>query len=92
VRNAVAARPFRASWVLMNYSNTVRSSRRRGADNLTKHAWARLLAGIEAGDDHVQVAAAWAAAHHLRAIYRCRDRDQAAAGLYDWTIACIDSG
>jgi Transposase len=27
-----------------------------------------------------------------RAIYRCRDRDQAAARLYDWTIVCIDSG
>ena len=27
----------------------------------------------------------------LRAIYRCRDRDQAAARLYDWTVTCIDS-
>jgi transposase len=27
----------------------------------------------------------------LRAIYHCRDRDQAAARLYDWTVMCIDS-
>ena len=31
------------------------------------------------------------AAQELRAIYRCRDRDQAAARLYDWTVTCIDS-
>jgi hypothetical protein len=52
----------------------------------------RLLAGIEAGDDGGQVAAAWVATQELRAIYRCRDRDQPANRLYDWTIACIDSG
>ena len=68
----------------------IRRVLRRGADNLTEHAWARLLAGIEAGDDHGQVAAAWVAAQELRAIYRCRDRGQAAARLYDWTIACTD--
>ena len=64
---------------------------RRGADNLTEHAWVRLLAGIEASNDHGQVAAAWVAAQELCAIYRCRDRDQAAARS-DWTVACIDSG
>jgi transposase len=31
------------------------------------------------------------AAQELRAIYACRDRDQAAAHLYDWTVMCIDS-
>ena len=70
----------------------IRRVLRRGADNLTEHAWARLFAGIEAGDDHGQVAAAWVAAQELRAIYGCRDCDQAAARLCDWTIACIDSG
>ena len=49
------------------------------------------MAGIEAGDEHGQVAAAWVAAQELRAIYRCRDRDQASARLYDWTVTCIDS-
>jgi transposase len=70
----------------------IRRVLRRGADTLTEHAWVRLLAGIEAGDHHGHVAAAWVAAQELRAIYRCRDRDQAAARLYDWTIVCIDSG
>jgi transposase len=70
----------------------IRRVLRRGADTLTEHAWARLLAGIEAGDHNGQVAAAWVAAQELRAIYHCRDRGQAAARLYDWTVFCIDSG
>lgn len=37
----------------------IRRVPRRGADNLTPTAWARLLAGIKAGDEHGQVAAAW---------------------------------
>ena len=47
----------------------IRRVLRRGAENLSTHAWARLLAGIEAGDEHGQVAAAWVAAQELRAIY-----------------------
>jgi transposase len=70
----------------------IRRVLRRGADNLSTHAWARLLAGIEAGDDHGQVAAAWVAAQELRAIYRATAVEQAAARLYDWTVMCIDSG
>ena len=31
------------------------------------------------------------AAPELRAIYRCRDRDQAVARLYDWTVTWVDS-
>jgi len=69
----------------------IRRVLRRGAEHLTDNGWARLLAGIEAGDDRGQVAAAWVAAQELRAIYACRDRDQAAARLYDWTVMCIDS-
>ena len=69
----------------------IRRVLRRGAENLSTPAWARLLAGIEAGDEHGQVAAAWVAAQELRAIYHCRDRDQAAARLYAWTVTCIDS-
>ena len=42
---------------------------------------------IEAGDHDGQVTAA----QELRAIYRCRDRDQAAVRFYDWTVTCIDS-
>ena len=69
----------------------IRRVLRRCAEHLSDTAWARLLSGIEAGDDHGQVAAAWVAAQELRAIYRCRDVSQAAAP-YDWTVYCIDSG
>ena len=69
----------------------IRRVLRRGAEHLSTHGWARLLAGIEAGDEHGQVAAAWVAAQELRAIYGCRDRDRAAGRLYDWTVMCIDS-
>ena len=68
----------------------IRRVLRRGAEHLTTTA-GRLLAGIEAGDHDGQVTAAWVAAQELRAIYRCRDRDQASARLYDWTVTCIDS-
>jgi transposase len=69
----------------------IRRVLRRGAEHLTTTGWSRLLAGIEAGDQDGQVAAAWVAAQELRAIYRCRDHDQAAARLYGWTVTCIDS-
>ena len=40
----------------------IRRVLRRGAEHLTTTGWARLLAGIEAGDHDGQVAAAWVAA------------------------------
>src|SRR5246127_5545170 len=52
----------------------IRRVLRRGAEHLSTHAWARLLARIDAGDEHGEVAAAWVAAQELRAIYGCRDR------------------
>ena len=57
----------------------IRRVLRRGAENLSTHAWARLLAGIEAGDEHAQVAAAWVAAQerHRRARLPVADRDHA---------------
>jgi transposase len=70
----------------------IRRVLRRGAEHLTDTGWARLMAGIDAGDQGGHVAASWVAAQELRAIYRCRDRDQAATRLYDWTVFCIDSG
>lgn len=69
----------------------IRRVLRRGAEHLTDNSWARLLAGIEAGDDRGQVTAAWIAAQELRTIYACRDPDQATARLYNWTVMCIDS-
>jgi len=50
------------------------------------------MAVIDAGDEGGHIAATWVAAQELCAIYRCRDRDQAAGWLYDWTVLCIDSG
>ena len=46
---------------------------------------------VGAGRPVAKVTATWLAAPELRAIYRCRDRDPAAASLYDWTVTCIDS-
>ena|SRR6516165_6168304 len=63
----------------------------RSPEHLTATAWTRLLAGIEAGDEHGQVAAAWVAAQELRAIYRSVDVGQATKRLYEWTLFCIDS-
>jgi len=37
------------------------------------------------------VAAGRQVAREFRVIYRCRDRDQAAARLYEWTVTRIDS-
>ena len=67
----------------------IRRVLRRGAEHY-RHRLGALLADIEAGDEDGQVTAAWVAAQELRAIYRCRDRDQAAARLYNWTVTCID--
>jgi transposase len=69
----------------------IRRILRRGAEHLTATAWTRLLAGIEAGDEHGQVAAAWVAAQELRAIYRSVDVGRATTRLYEWTLFCIDS-
>jgi transposase len=69
----------------------IRRVLRRGAEHLTATAWTRLLAGIETGDEHGQVAAAWVAAQELRAIYRSVDVGRATTRLYEWTLFCIDS-
>jgi hypothetical protein len=37
------------------------------------------------------VAAGRQVTQEFRVTYRCRDRDQAAARLYDWTVTRIDS-
>jgi transposase len=70
----------------------IRGVLRRGAEQLTNTGWARMLAGIDAGDQGGHVAASWVTAQELRAIYRCRDRDQAASRLYDWIVFCVNSG
>ncbi len=69
----------------------IRRVLRRGADRLTERAWARLLAGLDAGDVDNQIGAAWIAAQDLRLVYRAADRAQAEQRLYRWLVHCADS-
>jgi transposase len=48
----------------------VRRVLRRGRDKLTEYARKRMLAGLDAGDPHGEVAAAWTVAHQLREVYQ----------------------
>ena len=70
----------------------IRRVLRRGHENLTDTAWARLVAGLDAGDVDGQIGAAWIAAQDLRLIYkRSRDRAEAEDRLYRWFVHCADS-
>jgi transposase len=60
----------------------------RGAENLTEHAYARLLAGLDAGDPAGHVAAAWIAAQELRHVYAAPDLDRARRRLHRFYTAC----
>ena len=65
---------------------------RRGAEHLTERSWARLLAGIDAGDTvDEQLAKTWIAAQELRMLYRAPDRARAEAHLYRWLTHCADA-
>jgi len=70
----------------------IRRVLRRGAEHLTERAWERLLAGLDAGDDHEQIGKAWIAAQDLRLIYqKATDRDTAQRRLHRWFELCADS-
>jgi len=60
----------------------------RGAENLTEHAYGRLLAGLDAGDPAGHVAAAWIAAQELRHVYAAPDLDRARRRLHRFYTAC----
>ena len=62
----------------------VRRLLRRGHEHHTERSWARLLAGLAAGDDHQQVGRAWIAAQELRLLYREPSRDRAERRLLRW--------
>jgi len=63
------------------------------ADNLTAHAWGRLLAGLDVGDtDDQHIGRTWIAAQNLRLIYRATDRADAEQRLYRWLCHCADAG
>jgi len=70
----------------------IRRVLRRGAEHLTEHAWARLLAGLDAGDVDQQIGLTWIAAQDLRRIYHSASRSEAETRLYSWFVHCADSG
>jgi transposase len=64
----------------------------RRHDHHSDRSWARLLAGLDAGDTtDEQLARTWIAAQDLRLIYHEPDRNRAAAALYRWLAYCADT-
>jgi transposase len=71
----------------------IRRLLRRGYEHHTERSWARLLAGLDAGDTpDEQLAKTWIAAQQLRLLYRCPDRARAEQHLYAWLTHCADAG
>jgi transposase len=71
----------------------IRRLLRRGYEHHSERSWARLLAGLDAGDTaDEQLAKTWIAAQELRLLYRCRDRARAKQHLYAWLVHCADAG
>jgi transposase len=62
----------------------IRRLLRRGYDHHTQRSWARMLAGLAAGDDGEQVGRAWIAAQELPLLYREPSRDRAERRLLRW--------
>ena len=62
----------------------IRRLLRRGHDRHSERSWARLLAGLDAGDADQQVAKAWIAAQELRLLYRQPTRARAEQRLLAW--------
>jgi len=54
----------------------------RGAEHLTDKGYARLLAGLAAGDPDEHLARAWIAAQELRHVYGAGDPDQARLAVF----------
>jgi transposase len=70
----------------------IRRLLRRGHEHHTERSWARLLAGLDAGDTpDEQLARTWIAAQELRLIFGCPDRARAAQALYRWLASCADA-
>jgi transposase len=71
----------------------IRRLLRRSADHHTELSWARLLAGLDAGDTpDEQLARTWIAAQELRLIFHSPDQARAGQALYRWLTYCADSG
>lgn len=69
----------------------IRRLLRRRADRLSEHAWARLLAGLDAGDVNEQIGLTWIAAQDLCRLYQCRTRSSAEQHLHRWLTHCADA-
>jgi transposase len=63
----------------------------RGAERLTTRAWDRLLVGLDAGDPHGEVGAAWIAKEDLRRVYAAPDQPDAHRRLTDLHTRCTRS-
>jgi transposase len=71
----------------------IRRLLRRAADHHTPRSWARLLAGLAAGDTpDEQLARTWITAQDLRLIYHSPDRTRAEQALHRWLASCVASG
>jgi transposase len=64
----------------------------RGAENLTANAYARLIAGLDAGDPNREVAAAYIACQELRHLYAAPDLHRARRRLHTFYEACALPG
>jgi transposase len=70
----------------------IRRLLRRGYDHHSARSWARLLAGLDAGDTaDEQLARTWVAAQDLRLLFSCPDRARAEQALYRWLSYCADA-
>jgi transposase len=70
----------------------IRRLLRRRHDHHSARSWARLLAGLDAGDTaDEQLARTWVAAQDLRLIYQAGDRARAAETLYRWLAYCAEA-
>jgi len=70
----------------------IRRLLRRGHDHHSARSWARLLAGLDAGDTaDEQLARTWIAAQELRLIFSVPDRARADKAFYRWLVYCADA-
>jgi transposase len=68
----------------------IRRLLRRGYEHHSERSWARMLAGLAAGDHGEQVGRAWIAAQELRLLYRSPDRNRAEQHLLRWFTAIAE--
>jgi transposase len=62
----------------------IRRLLRRGVEHHSDRSWARMLIGLETGDDDQQIGRAWIAAQELRLLYRETTRERAETRLLAW--------